>query len=231
LKNKKIIWLLLTIGAIIWLVLLAVNYWNDESYNAKVITDTPSEFQDLFKDTVLHELVLQQTYSIKGRNPLSYFSYQNNYSIIVTRFKVTANISIRELIEQDTKGLNKGRPTSYNELSFPGFNFAYAWDSIPVLKKLIITLYGDSLAYFTDNRALSYCYLHLSTILFRYEENSSWDIMLRNKSRMSANSPIITIFLKKSNALYFLIIGNINNNSAIDKRLPGRILNILHNDQ
>ena len=185
--------------------------------------DMPPDYKYLFNDSAKQKLVLEETYTIKGRNPISVFYYDNKYSLLVYKINAQLNLSLKDLIQQDVVGKNRSRPISYNELSFPNYKFSYAWDSVPIISKIIITIYGDSLSYFTNNKNISFCYLHLSSVFIRYKEDASWDIMLQKQNIITNNIPMEIVFYKMDYGLYILVVNNLHDSGPLDKKLP-RIL-------
>jgi hypothetical protein len=116
-----------------FLILTIILAWHPDFKDSypEVSFTPPADYAELFTDSAKTKLILEENYSIKGRNSFSIFEYDHKYNLLVYKINVLANKNLGSIISQDVKGIR--RPGSgTTTLSVKSFlKFTYSWNIIP----------------------------------------------------------------------------------------------------
>jgi hypothetical protein len=221
-KILKLCLITIIVVGIIRAVFLVIKGFSNPGYVPVASLILPKGYDNLFVDSVKRNIVLQESYFIRGHNPIAVFSYNNIYSILVCTYNVPKVLDLNDLVQLRSTRMTEDLKTPNSGINFSKMIFAYTWDSLPTLNELLITLFGDSLWAFNNN-TIKYYSMNIREGFLQFRIGKAPDIEFYTNIAPTEEIPAEIVFVKKGGNLFFVLIDNIFELRKIDKDLPLKI--------
>jgi len=183
-------------------------------YETKLSTDIPADYIMLFNDSAKEKLVVNTSYILKGRNPISQLDYGKDYSILVYKMDVVNGIALKDLVRQDMKNTGRDPIMGYTSFGIGSFNIQYIWDSIPKAEIIRVKFYGDSLKGDYRNDSLVSCKIALNRFVIEYGKKDEVNLIIGRQNSFSPTIPVRIIFIKSGSGLYFLFVRQLHSDTV-----------------
>jgi hypothetical protein len=227
-------WVLLSVCMLIIIGTLLIGKQTDISNpnnknNFQVSTFIEPLYFKIFTDSAkqIFSKNLELSYNFKNRNPFSLFIYKDVYSIFEYVVSIPAARQLMDIVRMDT--LVETRRKKYNVIDIPSMKLYYSSDTVTLINKVILNIYGDSLQCKVKNDSIICIKLHLDNLVIRYDKNKPADIIFTPQNKSHNKLPIELIFLKKGTYLHILLISGYIVSGRIRENLYKDILNLKWN--
>jgi hypothetical protein len=96
------------IGLVLLIELVTLLFFSHHSRGSTVSFTSPDDYTDLFNDSAKHKMVLYVTNVIKGKNPISEYTYDERYSVVVYKMNISPAPYLKSLITQNKRPFDFG---------------------------------------------------------------------------------------------------------------------------
>jgi hypothetical protein len=212
----------------IFLILTFFLIWHPDFKNSypEVSFTPPADYAELFTDSAKAKLILEENYSIKGRNSFSIFEYDHKYNLLVYKISVLANKNLDSLISQDRKGIR--RPISgITTLSVKSIlRFTYSDNIVPDKENIMMTFYVDSPSTTFRSKHMITGKMNMDHIIVSYKKSGSVDFIV--ESPEGVKIPTGIVFLKTGENLYLIFVNGIDCQSCELLNNPKQLLKSIY---
>ena len=177
----------------------------------------PAEYINLFKPSIQDELQLLTTYNAKGRNAVTELLYNSKYELIIYKIDLWEDTSLYKIINIANKFVLEDATEGFNEIEAGNISYKYA-DSVPPVRTIKLTLYGDSINKVINNDTTLYYWLKLNNLSISYNSADSQDIYVKKSNLFMDNVPMELMLLKKDKELFFIAIYNIRESQNLQPK-------------
>jgi len=186
---------------------------------------SPDDYTDLFNDSAKHKMVLYVTNVIKGKNPISEYTYDERYSIVVYKMNISPVPYLKSLITQNKRLLDFGSGgNSYEEFQVEQLNFNLNFDPVTEADKINISFQADSAKNIFRNDTVSSSSFLLNKMEIQYNEKTHSELVITKRHAFSKNIPMVLTLVKKEKFLYFVFLSPVFKNDLDLNGLPRAIL-------
>lgn len=181
---------------------------NNETKNNPIseVQVAPDDYNELFKEEIKKQLILNKTFLFKERSPISLFSYKY-YSLEVTKIDLERDISLKKILKEkfDKTQITDGEV--YIPFNEKDLKVSYKSASANKALNILITLNGDSSHISKcDNKA--YYALNVENLSISYNAEKTEEIYMETtrNSPIETKKSVILMLIKKHQTLYFLLM-------------------------
>ncbi len=213
------------IGLVLLIEVVMLLFFSHHSQASTVSFTSPDDYTDLFNDSAKHKMVLYMTNVIKGKNPISEYTYDDRYSVVIYKMNIFPAPSLKSLITQNKRLLDFGLwGSSYEEFQVEQLNFNLNFDSVTEANKINISFQAESAKNIFRNDTVSSSKFLLNKMEIQYNEKTHCELMITKRRPFSKNIPIVLTLVKKGKLLYFVFLSPIFKNDLDLYGLPRAIL-------
>ena len=207
-KIKAAVLVVLGIGVIISVIVSAYRIRKSFSSFDGIVNSIPLDYIALFDTTFQKDILANYTELSKVRNPFSILSYQNNYTMFITKMNLDdQNSSISALVNLDKGKVSQSDNVVYTSALKSPMLIRVNTDSMHHVSNLNFTVNTDSIVQTKENDSLLCLYANTNNFSIKYDKKTPVDIIGTTDGILGYNKRTLNfIFLKKNKALYFLFM-------------------------
>ena len=193
---------------------------------ATISFTSPEDYTDLFNDSAKHKMVLYVTHVMKGKNPVSEYTYDERYSVLIYKMNITPVPSLKSLITQNKRLPDVGLwGSSFEEFQVEQLNFDLSFDPAAQADKINISFQADAAKNIFRNDTVSSAVFLLNKMEIQYNDKAHAELMITKRRPFAKNIPIVLTLVKKGKFLYFVFLSPVFKNDLDLNDLPRTILN------
>ena len=222
-SRVKIIVLAIFLCCLLFVIRFFCNLDNELSkIEIKSLNTDPEHYFELFNSKAKQKLVLNTTLSLKFRNAISLFNYDQKYSIQVTKINTVKNFEIKKdiiALNTNTQGVNGVFVPFYEK------NFLANYKSISMEKasKIYLILEGDTIKTI-KNDSVAFYNLNVGKLAVQFKLTGN-ELNEIHYESVSGNAALNLLFLKRNGKLFFLTLSSKEANAKIDPDLLLKLIN------
>ena len=214
------------IGLVVLIEVVMLLFFSHHSQGSTISFTSPDDYTDLFNDSAKHKMILYVTNVIKGKNPISEYTYDERYSVVVYKMNISPAPSLKSLITQNKKLLDLGFwGSSYDEFQVEQLDFNVNFGSITPADKINISFQADSARNIFRSDTVSSSGFLLNKMEIQYNDKTHAELMITKRRSFSKNIPMVLTLVKKEKFLYFVFLSPVFKNDLDLNDLPKAILN------
>lgn len=202
-------------------------YFHSSLSNFKADATSKRPSKDYSYDHIFNKqkLIVDLTYYIRGKEPLSTYTYNKNTIVAVLEIKGTYTKSINDVVNIHKKSTKPSPNVTYNVTYNPKLVELRRISSVnEQVGKLNLNLYGDSIRLEENTDQIIRYRLKLDNMSIDYGNSELIDFHMKKKGLFSSK-PEIELMLKKHNQKIYLILAIPKTDDAkIPKNLISSIL-------
>lgn len=179
----------------------------------------PLDYISLFNSQAQGYIVLKSATSFKLRNTIVDVVYKNEYDIMITKISVESGFDLKNDIIGNYNKSENAVPQTYSSYNQNNFRVTYNGSSNCIVSEIYLTLDGDSTANYYKGDSLTYYYSCLKTAKVQYKHKGINEIIIEAKKKFNfigTKKPIIIMFIKRTDWLYFVILSGRNGDTLIN---------------
>jgi hypothetical protein len=179
----------------------------------------PKKDSSIIVEKYRHRLVLNEVKNTMARYPISLITLDGEYSLIMTRLKLTDQIPVPNMVNFQNKSTDRSTMVTYSIVDNNAFKFHYNISESPKpVSKVYLTIYGDSIQRNERNDSITSYSCSCKNLSIRYGEDDPVDIFVESDKNFPDGVPLSILFYRKNNGLYFLLLSP-NDKMTIDSQL------------
>ena len=213
------------IGLVVLILVVMLLFFSHHSPGSTISFTSPDDYTDLFNDSAKHKMVLYVTNVIKGKNPISEYTYDERYSVVIYKMDIATVPSLKSLITQNKRPLDfSSWGSSYEMFQVEQFNFNLNFDPVTEADKINISFQADSAKNIFRNDTVSSSGFLLNEMEIQYNDKTHSELVITKRRSFSKNIPIVMTLVKRGKLLYFVFFSPVFKNDLDLNDLPRTIL-------
>ncbi|HTR31399.1 MAG TPA: hypothetical protein VMH27_19135 [Puia sp.] len=212
------------LGATTIALIISLFLFNHSDYSPKYSLSSPPEYTNLFDDSAKTKMTLYITNLIKGRNPISQYIYDSDYSVIAYLMDFKTDAPLDSLLRSGTgkPGLHIG--SNYPTLHIGQLALSYAADSVQPSSHLTISFFGDSVFTVFRTKAVWCIRQQMSAVVIENGRHNA-DITLTPFALTVPKVPIEIAFIRNNDGVFLLIISPTSRTRGMPDDLAKSVIN------
>ena len=194
-----------------------------ESTLSEVLPETKTlnkEYKQLITVESQNKVRVIRTINNKVRNAFSILECDSNI-LMIYKIGVMAHSSLNQIIKLEQKNADITTNIIYKGFNEGLLKFNYASGPPPKALDIYLTFWGRSLKKLHENESIVNYYLELQNLSIAYEKNGVRDICVASDEGrfIHKNIPVSVLFLKRNNAVYFMLMTGKNEKETLRPNL------------
>ena len=177
------------------------------------------------------KLILQGSFISNKRNPVSEFSYNNQYNVWIYKFPDLYRNSIKNIVKERNASTSLTTFIRYNNVVNDSLSSnkepISIWFASGKLKNLIdinFNLSGKDCHTIKKDDTVAYYGLKLNNFSITNSSNGINIIYMDANDKLRYNVPVELMFYKKANSIYLIIITTKGNNMVLDQGILRKLI-------
>jgi len=229
--NKgKLILIILLIFALIYVVEIISSYIKYTSTERHPVSGIlPSTYTLLAEDSAiifkaaLGKIKVQEIYRSKERGPISHLVFDNKFRIAIYKIELNSTANMNDLLHVKEKNLDQSLGVDYRVTGLSYFYLLYKGGKSKPISQVYLSIGGDSVSTVVKNDSLASYHLLCENLSFKYSPDEPTDLYFESRIDFEAveyqKISLDILLLRKTGALYLLIMAPIDNTASIDPKL------------
>jgi hypothetical protein len=233
-KYKRIIKIILSIiGISFGLYCIVFTYESFKEFHdnpMELSNRIPNSFLGVFTNEAQKDLTLIHTTIFKLRPPIATFSYQNKYTIILSKVDSNSNLNIENSINliHDNK-IDGNRSSGFIDCSDREMTVNFKLVPTKLTLPILLSLNGEIIETVVSNDTTRCYYIKLNSLYVKLHQSDEYDIFIQKKQENPFKTdvvPVSLMFLRRGKTVYFLFLYSNDDNIKVKANILMDITNL-----